>query len=208
MRAGQRERKLTKDKHPQFWQPGANRAASFRRSLSQRWPLAAAGFILAATCIAIVSTWASALPKISVSQSASLTDPFSIRFVVSNDGPLTIHAMKMTCVLMRVETSFHSQIQARDIPSETLTISRMEPGEKQAVPCAFRSLLELWGLPLSEPIADGEMTVAIEFRPDYVFWNVTRELSFATFRASDGSLYWKPEHWEIRSNLGQHHGEE
>ena len=207
MRVDQRERKLAKVKYRQFWQPGASRAASFRRSLSQRWPLVAAGFILAATCVAIVSTWASALPKISVSQSAPLADPFSIRFVVSNDGHLTIHAMKLTCALMRAQTSFHSQIQAFDIPSETLTISRMEPGKKQAVPCAFRSLLELLGLPPSEPMTDGEIAVAIEFRPDFVFWNVTRQLRFATFRASDGNLYWKPERWEIRSNLAQHHGE-
>ena len=57
-------------------------------------------------------------------------------------------------------------------------------------------------------MADGELAVAIEFRPDYVFWNVTQELRFTTFRASDGNLYWKPEHWEIRSKLGEHHGEE
>jgi hypothetical protein len=207
MRVDQRERKLAKVKYRQFWQPGANRAASFRRFLSQRWPIAAVGIILAATSVAIVSTWFSALPKISVSQSPLLTDPFSIRFVVSNDGPMTIHAMKMTCMLMRIETPYHRQIHSFDIPSESLTVSRMEPGKKQALPCAFRALLELVGLSPSEPMADGELAVAIEFRPEYVFWNVTRELRFTTFRASDGNLYWKPEHWEIRSNLLQHHGE-
>ena len=155
-----------------------------------------------------MSTWASALPRISVSQSPPLTDPLSVRFIVSNDGPMTVHAMKITCVLMRMDTPYRSRIHSFDIPSESLTVSRMEPGKKQALPCAFRSLLQLVGLPPSGPMANAELSVAIEFRPDYVFWNVTRELRFTTFRASDGNLYWKPDHWEIRSKLGQCHGDE
>jgi len=127
---------------------------------------------------------------VSQSQPLNPADPFSTPFIVADDGPLGINAIKFTCLLIDVETVHQNRFIDVGLLSEALSVDGMDPGEKATVPCVFRSF---FGLSPSDPIAKGNVAMVVEFRPDFVPWRIRRKSRFMTLRASDGNLYWYPQ---------------
>jgi hypothetical protein len=157
--------------------------------------------LLAITLLGIAGAWLSVLPEISVSQTQPLNaaDPFSIPFVVSNNGPLSVNSLNFTCVPINIETSHQSRVIPSGFRSESVPINKLEPGKKAGFPCTFRKVLGFWEFSPSQPMTMGNIDIFIEYRPAFVFWKITQQFQFATFPDRDHKLYWKPiripEYW-------------
>ena len=156
---------------------------------------------LAITLWGIASAWLSVIPVISVSQAQPLdpANPFSVPFIVSNDGPLSVKSLNFTCVPISIETSHQSRSIPSGFHSERVSINKLESHQKSDFPCTFRPFLGSWEFSPSQSMTMAKIDIFLEYRPAFVPWKRTLQFRFATFPDRDGKLYWQhssiPEHW-------------
>ena len=152
---------------------------------SLRWAKRLSAFFLAS--LGLATGYLSLIPRLSVSQDHPLNvnDPFSTPFILSNDGPLGINALELSCLIIDAKGK-GAEIQNINM-SMGLAIKRMEPGERATIPCTPAPAS------LGVPLESGDAAVIVTFRPDFVFWKKLRAFRFTTLLSSDGHLYWYPQ---------------
>jgi hypothetical protein len=158
---------------------------SVRTIVSKSWKVAAAS----ATFLGIVTGYLSLVPRISVenSQLLNLADPFATPFVVSNDGPLGINDVILSCLLIYVESTGGGTIEGLTVGPNPV-IEGMDPGERATLPCTFHPVFGF-----TNPLKAADIAIVVNFRPDFVPWHQIRRLRFKTLKGSDGHLYWYPQ---------------
>ena len=136
------------------------------------------GYFLAA--LGFVTGYLSLVPRISVSDTPAfdITDPFGGPFIVSNDGPLGINRIDMSCYAIKVETADHRG-KLEDVGAKNFipTITGMEVGEKASLPCDF-GLREMFHVEKTGPLDFADIVLIVKFRPDFVPWRITREFRY------------------------------
>ena len=156
---------------------------------------------LSITLLGTAAALFSMLPDISVSQPQPLNEanPFSVPFVISNDGPLTVNSLTFACVAMDIQVVQQTQAFTSGIRSETISLDKLAPKEKVSLPCTFRQVPRSWEISSLHPMIMGKIDIFLEYRPAFVFWNETQQYRFATFSDPNRKLHWEasplPERW-------------
>jgi|GEM_PF-4881934 len=176
------------------------------------WKIVVGGITGLAAILGIAGFGFFLVPKVSVSQSAPLnaSDPFSAPFEVSNDGPLGLNEVKVSCALLlvkreertlaqnlevgrdqagyRILRPLHRDATGRVIEpdSNVLVAVNIPPGQKTTVPCLDNTIH--WGV----PITHADVAIVVSFRSDYLVIRQTKTYRFVTAPRSDGNLYWFP----------------
>jgi hypothetical protein len=165
-----------------------------QRTESHKRAVAVLSACLALTLYGIAAAWLSVLPDISVSQSQSFqaTDPFSSPFVVSNNGPLTVDLVKLTCMSGRIQISHQGQTVPPEFHTDTSISERLKPGQQISVPCNVGASLPFGNAFSEHPLLDAMIDIVIEYRPRFVFWKIMRQFRFETFPEPHGKLHWQP----------------
>lgn len=157
-----------------------------QRTISKSWKVIVGGIALLTTSLGIVTGYLSLVPKISVSQNYPLnpSDLFSTPFIVSNDGPMAINRVQVSCEIGPSETAGISNLSLTQPALQNL--GTMEPGERGTYPCGLpQSLIAGMEVP--------DVVFVIKFRPNFVPWHLTRKFRFVRLRAMNGDMFWFPE---------------
>lgn len=128
-------------------------------------------------------------PKLSVDVSGSLraTDPMGTVFQLSNDGLFPVHTIVVGCGMDKVGSN-RGGIRGINIimSGQGALAPILSPGHKMTVPCAH-------AVALQNPPADtvAEMTITVDFRPDWLFWRKHIEFPMRAERRDNGEWIWK-----------------
>jgi hypothetical protein len=158
-----------------------------RRSISKGWKILLGLITLLATILGVVTAILSLVPKISVSalEAQDPAIPFPAPFSVSNDSPLGINKVKMSCILIHIsDFTGHEFVTDAATTNFFPDISHMEPGEQATLPCV---------LPMKSMnpyVHDAEIAIVVNFRPDYVWRRQEKRFLFYTLPQKDGILRW------------------
>jgi hypothetical protein len=127
------------------------------------------------------------VPRLSVSASSALnpSDPFSTPFILSNDGNLSIYAIKYSCELNLIETDTDIVFKNSRISNFTSQRTELEPSGKDTFSCPFSSVVGFSG----PRVAIADVTLAVSFQT-YFNYPSKRTFRFVTETASDKKLYW------------------
>ncbi|SRR6266568_8607896 len=125
-------------------------------------------------------------PRISVSQ-PSLPDssnPFASRFVVSNDGWISLHDVKFSCATASVHAPVNITVNGGTWSSPELFATDLLPARKATVPC-------LVPMDFPNPISDADVAVIVSFRPDFLWWRQEQKIRLLGRRMPDRSWTWE-----------------
>ena len=126
------------------------------------------------------------VPRISVKPVDSLepSGSFSASFVVSNDGYLGVHGIKVSCAIDDIENSGHD-VLTNSLAGElvNLEIGDLGPDGGAITMCQT-------GIFTSAPIVTGHINIVISFRPDFLPWHQTKDFHFTAFPGEHDSIHW------------------
>lgn len=144
---------------------------------------------VAVLTLGVVTGYLALVPRITIIETEPLNppDPFSARFLVSNDGPLGINSFEASCFIVKVVDRNENSIMNGVIENRTATKPRMEVGERATLQCPFARLIQT-----NSPIAEADIEFSVHFRPDFTWWHVTRIHRFKCVPDSTGLLHWSP----------------
>ncbi len=175
--------------------------ALVRRTISKTWRIVAWLLTVAATSLGVVTGYLTLVPKISVSalEAQNPAIPFPAPFSVSNDSPLGINKVKMSCILIHV-SDFTGHEFLRDTATTNFfpDISHMEPGERATLPCV---------LPMKSAnpyVHDAEIAIVVNFRPDYLWRRQEKRFLFYTLPQKDGILRWYQQPYSAYPDVTAH----
>ncbi len=137
--------------------------------------IAIAGLILAALTM---------IPKPSIALEAPL-DPRNVlttRFVISNDGVLSLKKVKINLVKLNV-SSANDTASSRNLGRGYIPpAEQLEPGDKETVP--FYDFIDV-----QLPIVSADIALVADFKPIFAFFPTRRKaFRFKTTQQADGTL--------------------
>ncbi len=172
-----------------------------RRTISTGWKILFGLITLLATILGVVTAILSLVPKISVSalEAQNPAIPFPAPFAVSNDSPLGVNKVKMSCILISIsDFTGHEFVKDAATTNFFPDILRMEPGERATLPCV---------LPMASMNAyvhDAEIAIVVNFRPDYVWRRQEKRFLFYTLPQKDGILRWYQQPYSAYPDVTAH----
>jgi hypothetical protein len=150
-----------------------------------KWKLLLEGFGIISALFGIMAAISTFLPKLSVDTSGSLRpqDPAGTVFWLSNDGVFPIHDVFVRCLFPKIEGA--ASIYGLNIGPGFPLAKTLSAGHKLTVPCAH--MLE------TEPgvVANAELTILIDYRPDWVWWHRHAEFPMRAEKTITGQWIWK-----------------
>jgi hypothetical protein len=149
-------------------------------------------FLAAGALLSLIEGVFAFLPTISVSTATTLGQTSSsysqsIPFVVSNDGPVSVHSVEYRCFVRKAEFTRRHNLQNELLHDQRLDKRILRSKEKDNVPC-----IPLYG---SDPVADlisADVELRVSFRPSFLFWRQENRFRFETYRSHRGELHWLP----------------
>jgi hypothetical protein len=133
--------------------------------------------------------------KVTVNQTESLNpaNPFSAQSIVSNDGPIGINDVSAVCTVTsakykeRPNWRIENNVLTGDKGSQFFK-QRLEVGERGTLTCPFNQMFDP-----ELPVIETDISITVNFRPDYTWWHPDRAQRFVTKSDSNGVLHWFPE---------------
>jgi hypothetical protein len=143
-----------------------------------------------ATLLTIVAFYLSYIvPKLSVDTSGSLqaANPLATVFYLSNDGTLPVHNILAACGEVQFKAGNYQVISEPDarfiFPESKAEI--LSPGHKMSLPCSH-----LFGVAEPATITRAEITIIVDYRPDWVPWRKTARFPWKAEKTETGWI-WK-----------------
>jgi hypothetical protein len=147
---------------------------------------------LVATPLGIVTGYLSLVPKVTIVESESLVplEPFTAQFIISNEGPLGINSVGTVCnvSVVRYKDLPSWDISNNKIATPEMFKARMEVGERGTMECPFYKVINT-----NAPIIYAEVSMSVDFRPDFTWSHGQRTYRFVTKPDSSGRLHWFPQ---------------
>jgi len=155
------------------------------------WKTLLEGFGIFATIVGILAAILAFLPKLSVGVSGSLepANPVKSVFFLSNDGQLPVYDIMVKCNFPKVKYFDGSGIDSSPDSGFIFPESRanmLSPGHTMTLPCAH-SL----GFKRPEYLTEAEITIIVDFRPDYIWWHKRAVFPWRGEKAANGNWIWK-----------------
>jgi len=153
------------------------------------WAVAILGLIIGG-----VGFWLSNGPKLSVDASESIASysPMGTTFVLSNEGVLEVHDIRVSAANLHLENSDPKtgfQVigpwEFTNVPREA-TAEILSPGHKMGLPYA-----PAFGFTAINNFTGGNLTIIVRYRPAYLWWRKTEVFPFVAVRTASGSWVWK-----------------
>jgi hypothetical protein len=134
-------------------------------------------------------------PKFSTDVSGSLepANPMATVFVLSNHGPLPIHNVIAKWGEIQLNAPPFAKIQSAPDSGILLRGSKAEvlsPGHKMTLPCAHAIGL-MGGVGNPESVTSAEMTIIVDYRPDWIPWHMTTKFPWMAEKTQNGNWIWK-----------------
>jgi len=145
---------------------------------------------LFATPLGIVTGYLALVPKVTIVESEPTNpgEPFSAKFIMSNDGPLGINSVDGACIVADMEYANRTVVLNNWIgQGPSVFKPRMEVGERATLRCSASEVIHS-----NAPILHANIVMVVSFRPDFTWWRLTREDRFETIADSKGLLHWAP----------------
>lgn len=140
------------------------------------------------------------LPRISVSTATTLGQKFPLLdrspFVVSNDGPFSVHSVKYHCFVRKAEFASRTTLNNQLFHDRRLDKPILRPNETDNVPC----------IPESDSVVklfSADVELRVSFRPSFLFWRREEKFRFKTYRSHIGQLHWLPTDSDNNSAVAQ-----
>jgi hypothetical protein len=127
----------------------------------------------------------SIVPRLSVSHSEELKqyDPFSVPFVITNDGYLPIHSVNMACSIDHMLLSSGSSFVGV-VTNDSMEDAEISPGGHSTHFCPVSA---------RDPgMQEIIITATISFRPDLWPWRTSKQFHFRGYKGDDGVMHWSP----------------
>jgi hypothetical protein len=118
-------------------------------------------------------------------------DPFSVPFVLSNDGNVSIHAVNYSCIFNFMKSERGLTFDGVEIGDERYIRARLYPSEKDTFRCLFAGNFAPPRVYL--PIRRADITIKILYRPSFRFSQQSKYFRFVAQRSIDNQLYWFPQ---------------
>ena len=147
-------------------------------------------FTLFATSLGIVTGYLALIPRVTIVETEPLSpiDPFSARFIFSNDGPLGINSVGVSCNIADMENASGVLIMDTQISAPASVFKpRMEVGERATLYCPVSHTLSS-----GTPVLHANIVFSVSFRPDFTWWHPVRLGRFVTIADNRGLLHWIP----------------
>jgi hypothetical protein len=150
-----------------------------------------------AALLGLVTGYMAMIPRVSVSQSEPLDpdDIFSTPFIVSNDGPLPLETVNISCADFNVVYQQGTTLRSNPndpgaaISDTSFNAPEVKPGERVSVPCALEQMLKP---PSWIKVVSSDISIVVSFRIGYTPLPGRRKFRFVTFRSADNRLHWYP----------------
>jgi hypothetical protein len=132
-------------------------------------------------------------PRMSISAATALnpSDPFSVPFVLSNDGNVSIHCVSYIWIFNSVESEKGTIFDHVEIRDSRYIRARLYPSEKDTFRCLFAR--NFASLRLYLPIKYADMILRVLYRPSFRFSQQSKYFRFVMQRSTDNQLYWFPQ---------------
>lgn len=167
------------------------RSARARRYLKQTWKLLSQLFALTALSLGVATGYLALIPHVTIVETQPFNpgDPFSVPFVLSNEGPLGINSLDAACVINKILTNQSNVIQNSTMTATPTAFLKphLEVGERDTLVCPVDLMAGGAG-----QVTGADIEFDAHFRPDFTFWRVTRKYRFTTTLDSAGVLHWIP----------------
>lgn len=177
-----RERQLQKQQSPPTTEKRSNLLLTLEKTVGVILGLLTiAGFLL------------SNAPKLSVDVSGSLqpTKPLDTLFYLSNDGILPVHDIETGCGEIQFKAGDYTIDMEHDarfvLPESKAEI--LSPGHKMTLPCD--RVVGIRDPALIARITRAEITIFIDYRPDFVPWHKKARFPWKAEKTESGSWIWK-----------------
>ena len=140
--------------------------------------------------LGVVTGYLALVPKVTVVETDPLNpeDIFTSQFIISNDGPLGINSIDISCNIGNVAFERDIHIGQTRLSSTEAYKTKMFVGERGAMPCPLTSVINL-----DASVRSADIYMVLKFRPDYTWWHIVRIFRFITIMDSKGKLHWLPE---------------
>jgi hypothetical protein len=153
------------------------------------WAIAILGLLIGA-----VGFWLSNAPKLSVDASDSIASysPMGTTFVLSNEGALEVHDVRVSGANLYLEKSdpqrgfsVNGPWEFTNVPPDA-TADVLSPGHKMSLPYA-----PALGFTAINNFTGGKLTIIVRYRPAYLWWHKTEMFPFVAIRTVSGGWIWK-----------------
>jgi hypothetical protein len=177
----------TQDKEPQVRIPVTE--STFVKSHKILWAILGG----LGTLLTIVAFYLSYIvPKLSVDVSGSLqaANPMATVFYLSNDGALPIHSIVAACGAPQFKMGkweIQSEPDVRFIFPESKA-EILSPGHRMTLPCGH--LVGPKGGATPTDITKAEITIIVDYRPDWVPWHKRARFPWKAEKTLDGKWIW------------------
>ena len=130
------------------------------------------------------------VPRLSLSTSTLLDpdNPFSMQFVLLNEGNYSIYSIRYSCILNEVETTNYVKFVNSEVSSSHLLREELALLQKDTFYCPFAAFKEVNGIMLNS-ILRADITLSIDFKSHFNL-AATRNFRFVAQMATDGKIYW------------------
>jgi hypothetical protein len=185
----------TEDKSPSVT-PEKQTESGSKQSTKRRLATLAKWIVLLLTwsgfSLGVVTGYLALIPKVTVTETEPLNPAniFTSHFIISNDGPLGINSVDVSCDIRQAEFEGNARYKNNMITSNQLQKTTMFVGERATVVCPLNP--GIFGLGNS-PVKRADIDIVLQFRPDFTWWRVMRILHFVTVIDSKGNLHWVPQ---------------
>ena len=129
-------------------------------------------------------------PSISIDVSSPLKpdDPFSVPFIITNEGYLDLHTIAVSCGI-DARLSRGTIIEDSEVASSRDQALIIRPGESMTSICRFP---RNFGFP-GKTVIWADIVMRVSYRPSYLWWwQQERPFRFVTEKSSDQLLHWFP----------------
>jgi hypothetical protein len=180
----------TEDKSPSVT-PEKQTESGSKQSTKRRLATLAKWIVLLLTwsgfSLGVVTGYLALIPKVTVTETEPLNpaDIFTSHFIISNDGPLEINSVDVSCDIRQVDFEGDFRYKNSMITSNQLQKTTMFVGERGTVVCPLGVA--------SSRVKTADIDIVLQFRPDFTWWRVMRILHFVTVINSKGNLHWVPQ---------------
>ena len=124
------------------------------------------------------------IPRISLAPTGSLRphDPMGTVFAITNDSVLPIHNVHARCVLddLRSGPMYIHGIAVAENGADAATLSS---GQQLTLPCSR--------VETKQPVRVAKVTIRVDYRPDFLWWDRTTRFSMEAMPSQDGTWVWK-----------------
>jgi hypothetical protein len=137
--------------------------------------------------MSLVSWWFILRPDLAITPQQPLNkyDPFSVPFVLKNNGKFEMAEVSAGCHVRYMEDASRNQFTDTSASDKVLDVARIAPGGEHTIPC----LLPLKNIGAWWTKADMELLVSFRYLP-VISIHHTKRARYAALRDVEGSVRW------------------